>query len=34
MLDLLDKALAELPALMESHDGWRSVDVHPKGRRE
>lgn len=31
MLDLLDKALAELPALMESHDGWRSVDVtyHP-----
>jgi len=27
MFELLDKALAELPSLMGSHDGWQSVHV-------
>jgi len=31
MLDLLHKAISELPALLASHEGWKSVDVtfHP-----
>jgi hypothetical protein len=31
MLELLHKAIEELPALMQSHEGWNSVDVtyHP-----